>query len=248
MTGYRERRPADPALTRWVPCSWTRVTGPGPALVTPDGCVDLYWDGARLTVAGPDTAARLVASPDGTEITGVRLRTGAAALLLGDVPAAEVRDVQPGLELLWGRAAAALTARLRATGPGPAVAAELERALAARLPGFAPDPAVLRTVAALDSARPPALGTLARDLGLSARQLRRRVTDAVGYGPRTLHGVLRFRRALAEARAGGAWPDVAARTGYSDQPHLIREFRRWSGRAPTALASPRRAGCAARGA
>jgi AraC-like DNA-binding protein len=234
--GYRERPPLLPALAPWMPCAWVRIAGPGPALVTPDGCVDVYWAGGRPTIAGPDTAARLVTLPPGTAVSGVRVRAGAAPLLLGDVPAGEVRDAQPDLDRLWSAADAdALTARLTTAGAGWAATAELERALAARLPAFTPDPVVLRAVDVLDTARPPALGALARDLGLSDRQLRRRVTDAVGYGPRTLHGVLRFQRATAAARNGVSWPDAAARTGYSDQPHLIREVRRWSGRTPTAL-------------
>ncbi|WP_033341101.1 helix-turn-helix domain-containing protein [Catenuloplanes japonicus] len=246
--GYREHAPLLPALARWVSCTWVRVAGADPTLVTPDGCVDLYRAGGRLVVAGPDTAARLVTLPPGTEVAGVRLRPGAAPLLLGDVPAGEVRDAQPELDRLWPAAVVA-TLRRATTGEGPDATtatsedrdatAVLERALAARLRSFVPDRAVLHAVEALDTPRPPALAALARDLGLSERQLRRRVTDAVGYGPRTLHGVLRFRRATAAARDGVPWPDAAARTGYSDQPHLVREVRRWSGRTPTALVSPR---------
>ncbi|WP_286163070.1 hypothetical protein [Streptomyces sp. NRRL S-495] len=67
------------------------------------------------------------------------------------------------------------------------------------------------------------------------------MTDAVGYGPKTLHAVLRFRRAVAWAGSGGgagALPglaEVAARAGYADQAHLTREVRRWSGVSPTVL-------------
>lgn len=272
MSAYRERPPGVRALAAWVPCTWVRVAAPGSALITPDGCVDLYHADGRLSVAGPDTAARLAASAPGTVIAGIRLRAGAAALLLGDVPAAAIRDTQPDLDRLWSPAetaalaeavaragntpeahtpattryeavpppAAGATARTdRPAGAGPgdgwAAAAVLERALATRLRDFVPDPAVLHVVAALDSPHPPSLATLAAGQGLSERQLRRRITDAVGYGPRTLHGVLRFRRALGEARTGAAWPEVALRAGYSDQPHLTREFRRWSGHTPTTL-------------
>ncbi|WTA56849.1 helix-turn-helix domain-containing protein [Kitasatospora purpeofusca] len=134
---------------------------------------------------------------------------------------------------------------------GPAeAAAVLDAFVASRVPGWAPDRAVERAVAALGRPEGVRLPDLATELGLSERQLRRRVTDAVGYGPKTLHAVLRFRRALARARSGGgggggdggggagAVPGlaaVAAQAGYADQAHLTREVRRWSGVSPTVL-------------
>jgi AraC-like DNA-binding protein len=75
--------------------------------------------------------------------------------------------------------------------------------------------------------------SLADDLGLSERQLRRRFHAAAGYGPKTLQRVLRFRRFLA-----GGEPDLARAAldaGYADQSHLTRECVRLAGRTPTAL-------------
>ncbi|MFB8235082.1 helix-turn-helix domain-containing protein [Kitasatospora purpeofusca] len=128
---------------------------------------------------------------------------------------------------------------------GPAeVAAVLDVFVASRVSGWAPDRVVERAVAVLGRPEGVRLPELASELGLSDRQLRRRVTDAVGYGPKTLHAVLRFRRAVAWARSGGGGGDggavpelavVAAQAGYADQAHLTREVRRWSGVSPTVL-------------
>ena len=52
---------------------------------------------------------------------------------------------------------------------------------------------------------------------------------AFGYGPKTLHQVLRFQRALRLARAGGRLSDVAAVVGYADQAHMARDTRRLAG-------------------
>ncbi|WP_406692373.1 helix-turn-helix transcriptional regulator [Saccharopolyspora sp. ID03-671] len=82
---------------------------------------------------------------------------------------------------------------------------------------------------ALDDPHPPSVAGLADSVGVSERQLRRRIGDAVGYGPRTLVSVLRFQRA---ARGGGALADLAHRCGYADQAHLTREFRRLTGTTP----------------
>jgi hypothetical protein len=107
MSAYAER--AGPAaVADAVACVWSTVaTGAGPIL--PDACVDLMWmDDAGAFVAGPDTAP----GPTATGlVTGVRLRTGHAAAVLG-VPADELRDRRVPLEDLWGRGGAELAARL----------------------------------------------------------------------------------------------------------------------------------------
>ncbi|WP_327072886.1 helix-turn-helix domain-containing protein [Kitasatospora purpeofusca] len=268
-SAYAERPPgASPG--RQVACVWVRRNVAGPAygqLVVPDGCVDLVWSAAGLEVVGPDRAPRTVPVPGGAVLAGVRFRPGAAGLLLRAIPVRELCDLQvplaevvgaPVAERLGERCAEGLGEGLverggewegerRAGAGGPAeVAAVLDDFVASRVPGWAPDRAVERAVVALGRPEGVRLPDLAAELGLSERQLRRRVTDAVGYGPKTLQAVLRFRRAVARARSGGggsgegagAVPGlaaVAAQAGYADQAHLTREVRRWSGVSPTVL-------------
>jgi len=92
-------------------------------------------------------------------------------------------------------------------------------------------------------ARHPAarLSELGDYVGLSERQLRRRFEAGVGYGPKTLHRILRFRRWLQCARrpaAGGfGLAALAAVSGYADQAHLSREVARLAGVPPAALLS-----------
>jgi AraC-like DNA-binding protein len=72
-------------------------------------------------------------------------------------------------------------------------------------------------------------------MGLSDRQLRRRVEEAVGYSPRTLARILRFQRFLSAARASGPGRHLArlaADAGYADQAHLTRESREFAGLPP----------------
>jgi methylphosphotriester-DNA--protein-cysteine methyltransferase len=74
---------------------------------------------------------------------------------------------------------------------------------------------------------------MARDLGVSERQLRRRFHAAVGYGPKTLARILRFRRFVDAIDRGRS--DLAALAfdaGYADQAHLTRETRRLAGLPP----------------
>ena len=208
--------------------------------VVPDACVDLIWSGERLTIAGPDTRARLVALAPGTRIVGVRLRPGVAGTVLG-LPAGELQDAAPDAADVLGRdhAEALLGALLRTAGggdagrPGAAGAGDDPHAILLdaiqRRGGSGPDLLVRAAVAALD--RPHTrVAAVAAELGLSTRQLQRRVTDAVGYGPKTLARVLRFRR--LQALPVGPLVERALEAGYADQAHMTAEVTHLAGIPP----------------
>ena len=104
-----------------------------------------------------------------------------------------------------------------------------------------PDRLVLEAARLLG--RPGAQAELvAEQLGIGERQLRRRCQAAVGYGPRMLHRVLRFRRFVSRIDAGGAvdLATIAAEAGYADQAHLTRESNELAGLTPATLARVRR--------
>jgi AraC-like DNA-binding protein len=211
-----------------VCCTWEQRIGESHhQRVVPDTCVDLIWSGEQLTIAGPDTTARLVALAPGTRIVGVRLRPGVAGALLG-LPASELCDQAPDAhEVLGHDATEALLAELE-TAPDPH--AVLRRAVELRADST-PDPLVRAAIDALD--RPDArVAEVADELGLSARQLQRRVGEAVGYGPKTLARVLRFRRLQALAASGPALVDLALEAGYADQAHMTAEVTRLAGLSP----------------
>ncbi|MFH9355672.1 DUF6597 domain-containing transcriptional factor [Kitasatospora sp. NPDC017646] len=236
VSRYAQWQPSA-ASRRFVACVWTRENADGPArsqVIVPDGCVDLIWHDGGAEIVGPDRGPRAVPVRGGVSIAGVRFRPGAARLLLGRVPAREVCDRQVPLRDFFPGRARRLEACLARTESPRAAAAVLDGFAASLLRGYAPDPAVEHAVAALGRPRPVLLPSLADELGLSERQLRRRVTDAVGYGPKTLNGVLRFQRALIWARLDDlGLAEVALRAGYADQAHLTREVRRLAGLTPT---------------
>lgn len=211
-----------------ISCTWEqRIDARHEQRVVPDACVDVIWSGHRLTVAGPDTRARLVALAPGTRVVGVRLRPGVAGAVLGR-PATELCDEAPDAHEVLGRdAAEALLAELHAGGDPHA---SLRRAVERRA-GRTADPLVRAAITALD--RPAArVAEVADEIGLSARQLQRRVADAVGYGPKTLARVLRFRRLQALATSAPALVDLALDAGYADQAHMTAEVTRLAGLSP----------------
>jgi AraC-like DNA-binding protein len=243
--GYREWAP--PAALRSVlACLWVQVTSDGPArrtLVLPDGCTDLIWQlGGEPFVAGPDTGPVPTLLPPGTVVIGARFRPGAGGHVLG-LPLSALRDQRPVLADVRRDLARRLPGSL---DPGEAVTRVTDVAGHLAVAG-APDPAVMRACSLL--ANPAArTGDVAAEVGLSERQLRRRCEAGVGYGPKMLQRVLRFRRfvSLVDASVGRAGPGDLARAaadcGYADQPHLTRETVQLAGLPPAALVRERRAG------
>lgn len=73
---------------------------------------------------------------------------------------------------------------------------------------------------------------LARDMGISRRQLERLFKLQVGVGPKELASLARFERVLELLHDGLSGADLAYEAGYSDQAHLIRSFVRRTGRTP----------------
>ena len=231
MNSYRER----PAPGRALDCLWTRVVEqPGaPHRVVPDGCTDLIWspESGALLVAGPDTAAQLASSQRG-RLHGVRFRPGFGPAVFG-VPGHVLRDQRVSLDELWPAAEVRRLADTLAAAEESAVDRLLVAAVTPGLRAGRVDPAVLAVTDAVR--RSTDVPEIAARLGISARHLHRRSLAAFGYGPKVLHRVLRFHRALALARAGVPFAHVAATTGYADQAHLSREVRALAGVPLTAL-------------
>jgi AraC-like DNA-binding protein len=243
--GYCEWQPPG-ALRAAVACLWAQVAPDGAdreGLVLPDGCADLIWEQGRgAFVAGPDTGPVLTRMMAGTVLVGVRFRPFAGGPALG-VPLSELRDQRIDLADLRPGDAKGLPGTL---DPDQGMAAMLDVA-ASLIACGRPDPAVTRAVWLLRDPRVRA-EDVATEVGLSLRQLRRRCHAAVGYGPKTLQRVFRFRRFVsridaipattATSRQGHDAADLAAiavEAGYADQAHLTRECGQLAGLTPAAL-------------
>jgi methylphosphotriester-DNA--protein-cysteine methyltransferase len=223
---YREYRPP-PGLETVVACLWENEPAEDrPQRVVPDGCVDLIWVAEReLVIAGADTGPRVVDLPAGILSSGVRLRPGAAGALLG-LPASELRDQQVPAALLLGGQVARLEEAV--AGAEPRRRLELLADAVAR-PGAAPDALVLNAARRL-GAPGARIADVAADIGVSERQLHRRMLAAVGYGPKLFARVARLRRLVALADESLA--SRALDAGYASQAHMSDEVRRLTGTTP----------------
>ncbi|MBB5908376.1 AraC-like DNA-binding protein [Actinoalloteichus hymeniacidonis] len=182
----------------------------------------------RVFIAGPDTRSWQSALPPNTMITGLRFQPGQATRALG-VPADALRDRRVDLAELWGTHGAALTRRLQ---DDP----DALSAIIAHRPIARPDPELREVLARIDAGATPVSSVIA-EIALSERQLRRRFTAAVGYGPATYRRISRLHRAIDRARHATttSLAEIAAEAGYADQAHLNRDCRELTGRTPATL-------------
>jgi AraC-like DNA-binding protein len=228
---YREHEPPPP-LRPWLACTWERGGDGAPVRVLPDGCIDVLWtSGAGAQIVGANTTAFVVELEPGAHLVGARLRPGAAPALLG-LEAELVRDERVSVEEILGDRGARLAEALDACAEPVAMLETWLELCATR--ADRPDRLVSAAVARLDDPT-GRIGSIADELGFSERALRRRVTHAVGYGPKRLARVLRLWRALGRARAGEDLGRVAFDAGYADQAHFSTDCRELAGVPPSAL-------------
>jgi AraC-like DNA-binding protein len=227
MAIREHRRPT--VLAAWLECVWERTADGDADRILPDGCIDVVFSPDRgLRLVGANTVAFVSDVAPGEPVIGARLVPGAAPALLG-IAAEPVLDRRPPLSELLGDDGHRLQALLYDSADRVAV---LEGWLTERARrADAPDPLVAATVVGIVDTD-HRVGPLAASLGVSERALRRRVTAAVGYGPKRLARVLRLRRALALAVAGSPLADAAYEAGYADQAHFGHDCLELAGVAP----------------
>lgn len=176
--------------------------------------------GAWLTVRGPETRATTAPVPSDAEFFGIQFRHGAF------MPGLDARRLVDGS--LTFPVTSSGTFRLDGSPwelPGPDNAdVFVERLGRAGLLVF--DPVVPAAIQGEAVAR-------------STRTLERRVVRATGLTRGMIRQIRRAERAVDLLGEGVPAPDVAARTGYADQPHLIRSLRRFVGQTPAQVAASR---------
>jgi AraC-like DNA-binding protein len=230
------------ALRQFVERLWIhRIDGPTPAdgrRLLPDGRMTLVWiGGLGVRISGPQTSYTERADLPRMVVLGATFLPGTAPQLLR-APAAEFINHHIALDDIDSRLARRLDERLA----NSITTADALAALADELARYlrtspSPDPVVRDAVTWLDRATATVSDAAALAL-VSERELQRRFVEQIGYGPKTLHRVLRFQRFMQQLTL----PNIdlaaaAALAGYADQPHLSRETRRLAGLTPRQLRS-----------
>ncbi len=251
---YREFRPS-PALNGLVDRLWW-LEGPaeliGAEPIPPDGRTEIIVHGAdafaecdgsgawrvqdRVLLAGQATHAVAVRPRGYARLVGARLHPTGAFALFG-VPQDELTDSIVDLKLIDACLARALRDDVAPREQGSDMIAALDRALVrAAPPHTAASPANDAVAMAIGRRGLMKVSELADVLDLSARQLERVFQERIGLRPKLFLRVLRFQEVLRSLRDGtpGTWADVAARHGFYDQAHFIRDFKEFVGESPGA--------------
>lgn len=183
---------------------------------------------------GPATRSAMIDTAEQVKVMGVVFRPGGAAPLLRENLAA-LGDRDVDLDALLGRRALGLRLRLLEAPDARSRLDRLERWLLGLIRAPHCNARVMHALARLDGARSVAgIAALAADLGLSPRRFGALFLEQVGLGPKRYTRVRRFQAVVAQVhrRRSVDWARVAADAGFHDQPHLVREFRAFSGLTP----------------
>jgi AraC-like DNA-binding protein len=80
------------------------------------------------------------------------------------------------------------------------------------------------------------ISTIASNFGISSRYLQRTFFQHTGLTPKLYGNIARFQKSLTEMnKQGASLTDVAYESGYFDQSHFVREFKRFTGVTPSSL-------------
>ena len=159
------------------------------------------------------------------------------------VPANEVSNADVPLDFLWDRYLARAVRERVLEAPDPESKLEaMEHVLAEAWRPAEQHPAVSYALRMFRH-RPlvTSVTSVTEAIGISPKRFIERFKMDVGMAPKRYCRVLRFQRAIARAHAGCTvdWVQLALDCGFSDQAHLIHEFREFCGLTPTAYMAAR---------
>jgi len=246
MLEYREITPGGEARG-FIDCCWTMECDASEASVqrvVPDGRAELIFNLAEPFESFQDGQWRIQpACFVAGQITGpLLLRPSGPAKILG------ARFLPQGAGQVFGVPMHELTGRM-------VPIADLSRALAGGLENARESASFVRIESALarvcgeqdllvaEAVRQIVwargacdLAQLARRLGIGSRRLERRFQRGVGMPPKLFCRIQRFQHVFQVIEDGCPnWVNAAVECGYYDQAHLIRDFRDFSGKAPSVL-------------
>jgi AraC-like DNA-binding protein len=198
-----------------------------------------------------DTAGRLAVRTGGSVLLGARAKPaiidtreqraliridfklgGAAAFFRA--PLVEAQDEFVNLHELWGKEGAVIRERVLEGRTPQQKLALLEDVLLKRLADSdGGDPAIAEAGRLLE--RGSSVSAIQSELGLLPKTLVRRFHQYVGLSPKRYGRVRRLQRVLRAVNSGRPfdWAEIAAAHGYTDQAHLIHDFRELTGVSPS---------------
>lgn len=241
-------RRASPALAGVVERLWhveAAGTLAGSETICPDGRPEIVLHlgdpmrhQPRHLIVGQMTAPLTIVPVGRVAMVGARLSPAGLHRLMR-MPQDRLTDLVVPLDAVWSRWTRQTAEQVASHATPILRLAAFERALEA-LRSASGDPGDSGVESALHAWRAHRgnvpVARLAADIGISRRQFERRFRERVGLSPRIYARIVRFQAAF-QALGHESGAAVAARCGYADQAHLVREVRRFGGQTPSALAA-----------
>jgi AraC-like DNA-binding protein len=177
-----------------------------------------------------------------TDILAVKFNPGQLTRFF-DVPAIELTDTSVTMHDLWGKFGKELEQRLLAKKDIFQIIRTLDDTfIKLLLNEKAFDDRVSVALHMIWSSKGQVrIEALADTLGFSQRHLDRRFLEYVGLTPKRMCRIARFISVftMMNTTQGLNWADLAVASGYSDQAHLVRECKYFTGRSPLAYLKSR---------
>lgn len=196
----------------------------------------------RLTVSGQVNFSSHLCTSGETEMIVTVFRPQAISAFL-HVPASVFYNQEVSGYSLGNKSLNELADRIFGCGDDEACISLVENWLLSRL-AASPDGIIYNTkrmdaaVRQIFAAPQTSVNELSSITCLSRKQFGRLFNTFVGIGPKEYACIVRFQKALALMQRQGCetgMAQIACASGYSDQSHLIREFRRFCGHTPLSL-------------
>ncbi len=220
----------------WIVAWDLRGQHPYEQQVLPYPAVNMTFKPGRCRIAGVPRGRFSEVLRDAGRVFGVRFHPGGFRPFLG-VPVSSITDRFLAVDAVFGPPGRQLADAILTADDQTAVAV-MDEFLAARAPQHADPTAEMVAAIVARTAGEPGItrvDDLAREFGLSMRQLQRLFADYVGVGPKWVIRRHRLHEAAARAARGTRLDLVglAAELGYSDQAHLTRDFASLVGLPPS---------------
>lgn len=205
----------------------------------PHPVVHIVFENGLAQIAGPTTKRFTTTLTGKGRVFGIKFHPGGfRPFAAGPVSAFADRVVE--LSSVFGESARSLAPQALANDRHEAVMAVLETFLRAQ--GARADPVaerMMRIAARMAEDRGiKRIEQIAQEFSIGLRSLQRQFRDYVGVHPKWVIQRYRLHEALARIDEGKAedWTALALDLGYSDQAHLIRDFKKIVGCTPSEYA------------
>ena len=228
--GYREEAPCE-ALKPYISCFWTETKTKGSVLVIPDTCMDIIFRLGENEEAGsffcPLDEHSYYSENSDAELFGIRFYAWTAQMFSRSDLSGSGGMAFCTEEYFDG--VSRLKERIQNADVFEERVAAAEKWLTERLGSISVNDGLLNAVDFIIKNRGALkISELCAHTAISARHLERLFARSMGASPKAFSGLVRYQLLWREMVGSGAFNvlDAVEKYGYSDQAHLLNDFRK----------------------